>query len=214
MELEPVVARAERKVYEEIRNRFPRVAERYSVEGIQKTRQNVLENYPKIAHNLTEIRRVSFRLMLTDCGYNPDDSDVLLEQFLQFRHDIEFFADAVPALQNLSRRYPSLTITNGNVDVERLGIAHLFVGGISACSAGILKPDPRIFELACQMLGEEPGSVLHVGDHPVNDVLGALDAGCQAVWINRRADTWVHRCEPHVQVQDLTELVDLLEAVN
>ena len=88
------------------------------------------------------------------------------------------------------------------------------MGHISAYSAGILKPDPRIFELACQMLGEDPGSVLHVGDHPVDDVLGALNAGCQAVWINRRADTWVHKCEPHVQVQDLTELVDLLEAVN
>ena len=64
------------------------------------------------------------------------------------------------------------------------------------------------------MLGEEPGSVLHVGDRPVNDVLGALDAGCQAVWINRRADAWTHDHEPHTEVQDLIELVHLLNAEN
>ena len=51
----PVIARAERKVYEEIRNHFPRVAERYAVEGIQNIRQQVLEKHPEIAHDLTEI---------------------------------------------------------------------------------------------------------------------------------------------------------------
>jgi putative hydrolase of the HAD superfamily len=211
-EIGPVIARAERKVYEEIRNRFPRVAERYPMEGIQNTRQQVLEKHPEIAHDLTEIRRVTFRWMLTDGGYNPDDSHILLKQFLQLRHEVEFFADVMPALQRLSERYPLLTMTNGNADVERLGITHLFAGHISARSAGILKPDPRIFELACQTLKEEPGAVLHVGDHPVDDVLGALDAGFQAAWINRRADTWTHEREPHVEVQNLNELVELLDS--
>ena len=147
-EIGPVIARAERKVYEEIRNRFPRVAEHYAVEGIQKTRQQVLKKHPEIAHDLTEIRRVTFRWMLTGCDYNPDDSHALLEQFLQLRHEVEFFADVVPALRRLSERYPLLTMTNGNADVERLGITHFFTGHISARSAGGLKPDPRIFELA------------------------------------------------------------------
>ena len=207
----PVIARAERKVYEEIRNHFPRVAERYAVEGIQNIRQQVLEKHPEIAHDLTEIRRVTFRRMLTDCGYNPDGSYALLQQFLQFRHEVEFFADAVPALRRLSERYPLVTITNGNADVERLGITQFFAGHISASSAGILKPDPRIFELACQMVKEDPSAVLHVGDHPVDDVLGALDAGFQAAWINRRADAWAYEREPHVEVQNLIELVELLD---
>ena len=38
-----VIARAERKVYEEIHNRFPRVAECYDIEDIQRTRQQVLQ---------------------------------------------------------------------------------------------------------------------------------------------------------------------------
>ena len=213
-EIGPVIARAERKVYEEIRNRFPRVAKCYALEGIQKTRQQVLEKHPEIAHDLTEVRRVTFRWMLKGCGYNPDDSQALLEHFLHFRHEVEFFADVVPALKRLSEQYPLLTLTNGNADVERLEIADFFAGHISARSAGILKPDPRIFELACQMLEEEPGAVLHVGDHPIDDVLGALNAGFQAAWINRRTDAWTHEHEPHAEVQNLIELVNLLEAGN
>ena len=64
------------------------------------------------------------------------------------------------------------------------------------------------------MLKQDPSTVLHVGDHPVDDVLGALDAGFQAVWINRRADVWTHDREPHTEVQDLIELVHLLNAEN
>ena len=64
------------------------------------------------------------------------------------------------------------------------------------------------------MLEEDPGAVLHVGDHPVDDVLGALDAGFQAVWINRRAAAWTHEWEPHAEVKNLIELVDLLDAEN
>ena len=213
-EIGPVIERAERRVYEEIRNRFPRVAGRYDVDGIKRTRQQVLEKHPEVAHDLTEIRRVTFNLMLAECGYDPDDSHVLLETFLQLRHEVEFFSDVMPALRRLSERYPLLTMTNGNADVERLGITHFFAGHISARTAGFLKPDPRIFELACQMLGEDPGTVLHVGDHPVDDVLGALDAGFQAAWINRHDDVWNHEHEPHAEVKNLIELVDLLDAEN
>ena len=75
----------------------------------------------------------------------------------------------------------------------------------------IPKPKPLIFELACKTLGEEPDAVLHVGDHPMDDVLGALDAGFQAVWINRRAETWTEERKPHAEVQNLIELADLLD---
>ena len=80
-EIGPVIARAERGVYEEIRNRFPRVAKQYPIESIQNTRLQVLEKHPEIAHDLTEVRRVTFCWMLTDCGYDPEESQTLLKQF-------------------------------------------------------------------------------------------------------------------------------------
>jgi len=209
-EIAPVIARAERKVYEEIRNRFPRVSQSYELEDIQIVRQEILEMNPSVAHNLTEVRRLTFRRMFSECGYEPDESSVLLQQYLDLRHDVEFFLDVMPALEFLSERYKLMTITNGNADIERLGISRFFQGHISAGSFGVLKPDARIFQHACYVLQEDPKFVLHVGDHPIDDVLGALGAGLQSIWVNRHENTWNQSQLPDAEIKNLTELVNML----
>ncbi len=207
----PVIARAEQALYKTIRDKFPRVAKHYAVKDMQSVRQEVLQKNSEISYDLTEIRRLTFNKMLSECGYEPENSKILLEQYLTLRHEVEFFADAIPALDRLSNLCPLLALTNGNADVTRLGIAHFFKGYISAYSARMLKPDPRIFGLACKTLGEVPECVLHIGDNPVDDVLGALDAGLQAVWVNRRGNNWTWERKPHVEVDNLIDLVELLE---
>ncbi len=47
------------------------------------------------------------------------------------------------------------------------------------------KPDPRVFLLACEKLGTEPGQTLYVGDEFDIDGLGALNAGLQSAWLDR-----------------------------
>ena len=210
-EIAPVIARAERKVYDKIQMRFPRVSQRYALEDIQAVRQEILRDNPGIAHNLTEIRRLTFYVMLARCDYDPNESLVLLEQYLNLRHDVEFFLDVMPALEFLSERYQLMTITNGNADIERLGISHFFQAHVSAGSFGVVKPDPRIFQHACEMLREDPSLVLHVGDHQIDDVLGALDAGFQAVWVNRHNDVWCQNKPPDAEIKNLTELVNMLD---
>ena len=210
----PVITRAEHKIYEQICQWFPRIVQHYDNRAIQKVRQRVVEDRPDIAHDLTEIRRVTFEWILQECNYDPDNSYILLEQFLELRHQVKFFPDVLPALLRLSERCPLLTLTNGNADIERLGITHFFIGQVTARTAGTSKPDRRIFELASEALGEAPETVLHIGDHPVDDVLGALNAGFQSVWINRRAETWLHEREPHAEVTTLLELADFLDTAD
>ncbi|MGW2683555.1 HAD family hydrolase [Streptomyces sp. NPDC001414] len=43
---------------------------------------------------------------------------------------------------------------------------------------GVKKPDPRIFQMACDKLGVAPGDALMVGDEPVADS-GAATLGCR-----------------------------------
>jgi len=211
-DISSVIQKAEQHIYKEICHRFPRAAERYGAQGVPEIREKVLTMYPEIAHDLTQVRLVTFRWLLAEFDYDVQGADLLLEQFLEARHKIKFFVDVIPALTRLSSRYPLLTITNGNANIEKLGLAKFFVGQMSARKAGVLKPDPKIFCLACEMLGEVPSDVLHIGDHPVDDVLGAIDAGYHAVWLNRRMDRWQHGTVPHVEVGDLIELADLLES--
>ena len=210
-EIAPVIERAEKKVYELIQAKFPRVSERYALRDIQQIREQVLSSNLDIIHDLTEIRRLTFREMLSRCDYDPSQSSTLLKQYMDWRHNVDFFVDVIPALDLLSGRYKLLTITNGNADVKRLGISQYFTASISAGEFGTLKPDPRIFHYACEMLGEKPSTILHVGDNPSDDVIGALDAGFRAVWINRCRTVWKQSRSPDIEITSLTELVEFLD---
>ena len=55
-----------------------------------------------------------------------------------------------------------------------------------------------------------PHEILHVGDDALLDVLGALNSGMQAVWLNRGEAAWSHALHPHETVTTLTELCGLL----
>jgi FMN phosphatase YigB (HAD superfamily) len=50
---------------------------------------------------------------------------------------------------------------------------------IDSGNVGVMKPDPRIFQAAVDLLGLEPGQVWYVGDMPAIDVVGARRAGIQ-----------------------------------
>ena len=49
-----------------------------------------------------------------------------------------------------------------------------------SCSVGVAKPDPRIYRIAAERLGVEPGECLFVDDQPPF-VEGARAAGMDAV---------------------------------
>ena len=118
----------------------------------------------------------------------------------------------LPALARLAARYPLVSVSNGNADLERIGLKHFFQCSISARECGVAKPAAPIFHAACERLGLPPQAVLHVGDDPELDVAGAGAAGLRSAWINRSGARWEHAHEPDLHVSDLTELADLLES--
>ena len=104
-----------------------------------------------------------------------------------------------------------VALSNGNADIARIGISQYFRACISAQAFGVGKPDPRIFHAAAGAVGLAPANVLHVGDDAQLDVLGALNAGMQTVWVNRAAHRWGHAATPpQMTVLTLTELCDVL----
>jgi putative hydrolase of the HAD superfamily len=102
-------------------------------------------------------------------------------------------------------------VTNGNADLDRIGIADLFDAFVSARTAGAAKPDPRIFSAAVQAGGHPAGRTLHVGDHPEHDVVGAREAGLCSAWVNRGRAAWPkEHPEADLEVSDLGVLADFL----
>ncbi|MDP6947641.1 MAG: HAD-IA family hydrolase [Arenicellales bacterium] len=206
----PVIRRAEAELYRHMSECFPRITRHYDADDLRRVREEVYHSRPDIAHDLTESRRMSFEVLLSEHGYDTQASHDLIERFLDLRHQVELYPDVVPALERINTRFEVVALSNGNADVARLGIGCFFKAQISASEAGVKKPAREIFHLACATLETEPDAVLHVGDHPLEDVIGAQQAGLTAVWMNRSGDAWSHEQQPHLQVSDLAELAVLL----
>jgi putative hydrolase of the HAD superfamily len=106
-------------------------------------------------------------------------------------------------------------ITNGQTEVQKATISALCMGNrmdvvIVSEEAGIRKPAPGIFQLALVELGLDAESVWYVGDHAVNDVIGASDAGLAGVWLNVDGDWPSAHPQPLFEIRSLPELIELL----
>jgi putative hydrolase of the HAD superfamily len=93
---------------------------------------------------------------------------------------------ALEALTELRRRGRRLgLVTVCTEDVEELWpetpMARLVDAPVFSCSAGMNKPDPRIYALASQRLGVEPADCLYVGDGNNDELRGAERVGMRAV---------------------------------
>lgn len=117
-----------------------------------------------------------------------------------------------------SRKLKLGIITNGdarvqNAKIDALGIRP-YVGTIVVSEAvGMKKPEPRIFELALRELSATPAETWFVGDHPVNDILGASAVGMNSVWL-RGSIAWPDgQEEPMSQIRSINELISVLPAL-
>lgn len=181
----PTIERAERLLHAWLTEAAPATARRFDTAGLRALRNTVAQQHPEWGHDLSRMRRESLREALVQAADDPALAEPGFAVFFEARQQVELYADARDGLLRLAKRFPLVAVTNGNSDLARVGLDHLFQASFSAQRFGVGKPDARIFHAACAHLGVAPADVLHVGDDLLLDVNGALDAGLQAVWLRR-----------------------------
>ncbi|WP_297650835.1 HAD-IA family hydrolase [Hydrogenophaga sp.] len=175
--------------------------------ALREVRNQMHRTRPDLAHDLSALRRESIRLVLSQAGDDPALAEPAFDVFFAERQRVELFEDALPALEWLAARYPVVALSNGNADVQRVGLGQHFRAALSAREFGVGKPDARIFHAAASAAGVGAAEVLHIGDDAQLDVVGALGAGMQVAWLNRAGHAWEHApLQPHATVSDLLAL--------
>jgi HAD superfamily hydrolase (TIGR01549 family) len=207
----PVIERAEKALYDWMNQNAPMTAALFAnAAALRDIRAEMGRSRPDLKHDMSSLRRESIRLALSRAGEDTSLAETAFEVFFAQRQTVTLFDDAMPALEFLASRYPVVSLSNGNADLERIGLGRLFRASIHAREFGVGKPDPRIFHAAAGAVDTMPENVLHIGDDATLDALGALNAGMQAAWLNRSDAPWPHDLEPHVVLTHLGELKDLL----
>jgi putative hydrolase of the HAD superfamily len=95
---------------------------------------------------------------------------------------------AIETLDELERRgFKRGVISVCSSDVEELwdefALAAHVDDVVLSCAVGLSKPDPRIYELACERLDVRPGECMFVGDGANDELAGAERVGMQAVCV-------------------------------
>jgi FMN hydrolase / 5-amino-6-(5-phospho-D-ribitylamino)uracil phosphatase len=194
--VQPVMLAAEAAMLAWLQEQHPLVMQGQDRESLRAMRVRIATQFPDRGHDMTFLRHRALAEMFAAAGYPASHADEAFEVFYAARNRVQLYDEVEHSLERLSKRYRLFALSNGNADLQRCGIAHWFEGHVTAISAGAAKPDIRIFARLCDAAGVQAGQVLHIGDDPHLDVIGATNAGMQAAWLNRDGKSWPAQLPP------------------
>ena len=210
----PVIESAEQVLYDWLGKSFPKITGRYSLKMMRNRRFKLLERRPCLTHDLSLLRRESLRLHAKEFDY-PEDavSEKGFDVFIEARNRVTLFDGVTAVMEQLKKDYMLISLTNGNADVETIGISHWFDFSLSSAGVGKAKPHPAMFQEALRLSGIDSNHAVHVGDDPLHDVQGARQMGMKTVWVNHAKKTWpTHQQKADASIHYFSELPSLLES--
>ncbi|MBF0750858.1 MULTISPECIES: HAD-IA family hydrolase [unclassified Pasteurella] len=177
-------------------------------------KERIAQENPLLSEDVTAWRKEALHQFLKAQGKSAVEIDRTLvrsmNEFLHWRHQIDVPQDSLNVLNQLKTGYKLGAITNGNVDPLRIGLSQfdlILRGG----EHGKAKPHKDLFQQTARYFNVLPQEILHVGDNLTTDVQGAIQAGCQAVWINlsdkHLMDFPQASLLPTLEINNLTELL-------
>lgn len=177
---------------------------------------DVLKRNPAVKHDVTLWRQEVIRLGLSS---HTTDNAVIesltkkgFEAFYHARSDFELDPHVFTILDKLRAKFPLVAVTNGNVDIDRLGLTEYFVGYYRAGEQGNkMKPFPDMLHMAAADLDIAPQTLLHIGDNVATDVKAAQNADCPHLWFNSAKLPMPNLAAlPTGEYSDLDDLLQLL----
>jgi len=130
-----------------------------------------------------------------------------------------FLPGAREAVEDLSKKYKLYLASNGTSHVqagriESADIARFFQEVFISQEIGVNKPDKEYFE---RCFARIPGFALEksmiVGDSLSSDILGGKQVGMRTCWVNPKGKTAPADLQPDYEIESLSALEDLLEAI-
>jgi putative hydrolase of the HAD superfamily len=156
-----------------------------------------------------------YELFLKEVGLPTDDGlgELLYAEFTDIAN-YRLFDDVPHVLERLSDAGLRLGVVSNFEEwlerlLEQLEVTDYFDVRVISGVEGMEKPDPRIFRLALDRAGVEPGEAVYVGDNPMFDTEPAEALGMRGVLIDRRERYPEHRGVRITSLEELPAVVGL-----
>lgn len=193
-DVKSIIVRAEAAMMDWLNAHYPALTAQIDSDAFRALRAEVYLANPDIRHDLTALRLRVLETALRRSGHDGSSSEEgargAFEAFFQARNTVEFFPDVLNTLEALKQDYALYALSNGNADIRRIGLSHVFSLHLSAASVGAAKPDPAIYLKALEHAGLSAAEAIHIGDHPEQDIEAAQKVGMKTIWVNFQGQPW------------------------
>ena len=161
-----------------------------------------------------EMNRDALQYALESFGVDVSEDE--RDEVLSVYHELDVFDDVRDGIERLTDGgYDCYVVSNGNPEmldsmVEHAGIDDLLADTVSADEVRTFKPDAEIYRHAAGRTGTPIDEIAHV-TAGWSDVMGAMHAGMQGVWVDRKGDPWEpFDGDPDLTVETFHELAEEL----
>lgn len=206
----PVIQNAELVFYTWLEQNYPQITKDFNITTLTEHRRTCFALFPDMAHDFSWLRRQWLKKLVQEYQCPSQLVEDGFGIYLRARNDVTLFSGAHQVLEQVSKRFRCGSITNGNADINMVGIGHFFDFEITAANAGAAKPSPVIFAAAVEAAGVSPERILHIGDDMERDMRGAARAGLNTLWINPQGIEWAGECKPNAELRTIAELPDFV----
>ena len=168
-----------------------------------EAKELVIGEYMKIGSDRLEWYDLKYWIDKFQLGIEKDD---LLSSY---EDEIELYPEVKDSLDLLSEHFEMVVTSNAArefIEIELDGLSDYFSETFSATSDfREVKKSPILYGAVCAHLGAQPFEVMHIGDHYSYDYESPLQAGLDALFLDRKG----HRTGSEV-VGDLREAVEMI----
>jgi len=134
------------------------------------------------------------------------------------RERLQLFPDSIPVLEEMKKdSYPIGIVSDAQkvfclAEGEMLGLNRFFDCIVMSTHFGFRKPDPRLFTIACTLLGIPPTESVYIGNDPETDVKGAQGVGMQTILLDRQKRDANRESKPDFYAKNLWEVWNWIKA--
>jgi len=214
-DVDSVIREAEAELRRWLGERVPEYGARFQGEELTKLRTAVVKEQPALVHDVSALRLTVLDRAFTLLGFGAGESRRLATDAFEVVYDarqrVVFYESALETLEALASDFRLGALTNGNADVERIGLSRFFSFAFSSADVGARKPAPDIFHAALSHCGVQAVETIHVGDNLIDDIQGAGSLGIHTIWTNHAGATAPADAHPPtVTVQHLSQLPEAI----
>ena len=192
-DVKPVLINAEMKTRKFIEDSIGPL-EWGSWEDFKLIRERLIVEDASYEFDVGKLRKKLLLMKIQEQISDPETANELSEKafqlFFKERNKVEFFPYVLDEIEKLAQIYELGCLTNGNADIEMIGIGKFFKFNVSSKDVNANKPNKNHFQKAVELLGISKEEILHIGDHKINDMLGAISYGVKALWFNPDKEDW------------------------